>query len=290
MAEVEVSGSEADVTDLAPAATVRPAARPDEGGASRSDEPLLSETEYQGDLPLEDAGPLLDAAGEDPLGSADQELAGDGRPAPLLVDATREAGLQEIGSQLVEASTIMRDVDASTSRSLLAELDDRLDLLRRRQADEEILVQLDREEVARIKNLIDRGLVPQSEAADAERDLLLSSMQSYETSDAIARLEIEFARISADLERQPSEAAHEILLDLESQLAAAEVARAELNAIDQRLALLLGPNSSQTSVTFQFQLHRDNGSGTSVREVDQDEVLLPGDVLEVVTVTADLSR
>jgi len=193
-----------------------------------------------------------------------------------------EDGMQGIGRQLIEANVAVRDVNAAASQQLLEEMAARLELLRRRQADEEDLVSHDRAELARVQDLIGRGLVPAAEADVAERALLMSSMQSYDTADAVARLEIEQARLRAELERAPSEAARDLLLALEARTADAEVALAQLQSIDQRLALLGGPTPTESTITFEFVLHRGSGANAVATPVDQDEALLPGDVLEIV--------
>jgi hypothetical protein len=231
------------------------------------------------------------ASADPPATESEPTLAAEPDSAPESVPVSAPAGaeeeLRDIGRQLIEANVAVRGVNAATSRQLLEEMGARLDLLRRRQADEESLVEHDRSELARVQDLISRGLVPATEADVAERALLMSSMQSYDTADAVARLEIEQARLNAELDRAPSEAARDLLLELEARTADAEVALAQLQSIDQRLALLGGPTTVDTTVTFDFVLHRGSGPDAVATPVDQDETLLPGDVLEIVASLPD---
>lgn len=250
----------------------RPRARPDEDGTVVADgdlDPANTEGE-----PEPFAEPIEGPAVAPP------------RPAPVVESGSGQ-DLQDIGRQLIAANASVRDVNSAASHQLLAEMEARLDLLRRRQVDEESLVAHDRAELARVQDLIGRGLVPATEADVAERALLMSSMQSYDTADAVARLEIERARLTAELERAPSEAARDILIELEGRTADAEVALAQLQSIDQRLTLLGGPTSTDTTVTFDFVLHRGSGPDAVATPVDQNATLLPGDVLEIVASLPD---
>jgi len=268
------------VPDADGTAIPRPRMRPsaEEATAAVANDAIpLSVAEGEPALPVEQAAP--DELPTDALPTAAAERAPLSAPAPA---PGAQDGLPEIGRQLIEANVAVRDVNYATSRQLLAEMAARLDLLRRRQTDEESLVAHDRAELARVQDLIGRGLVPAAEADVAERALLMSSMQSYDTADSVARLEIEQARLTAELQRAPSEAARDLLLELEARTADAEVALAQLQSIDQRLTLLGGPTSAETTISFDFVLHRGSGADAVATPVDQDEMLLPGDVLEII--------
>ena len=248
---------------------------------STADEGTPAAAETAPTIDEEEAAPPVLQVAEESLG-ADAAIPAEPSNISTISDDSN-TGLSQVGRELVAAGATIRGVDQSSSRQLIEEMNTRLELLRRRQVEEEALVDRDRAEVARVKDLIERGLVPASESDAAERTLLMSTMQSYDTADMVARLEIDLSRMTADMERQPSEAAREILVELEGRLAEAEVARAQLNSIDKRLALLGGPAPTQTALEFEFVLHRGSGGGAVATPVDQDEPLLPGDSLEVVT-------
>ena len=268
-AEEETSAQTAAVDD----GVTRPRAR-----RTGEDQPVPASPEAAA-TSIEEVSPELQVPEEPQV----TEAAASEVPSPSTTNGDSDTNLSQVGRELVAASATIRGVDQSSSQRLIEEMNMRLELLRRRQTEEEALVDRDRAEVARVKDLIERGLVPATESDAAERTLLMSTMQSYDTADMVARLEIDLSRMTADLERQPSEAAREILVELEGRLAEAEVAQAQLNSIDQRLALLGGPAPTQTALEFEFVLHRGSGDDAVAAPVDEDEPLLPGDSLEVMT-------
>lgn len=140
-----------------------------------------------------------------------------------------------------------------------------------------------------MQGLVERGLAPRADAEVAERSVLMSSMQTYATADAIARLEIERSRVVSEIDRQPSEAAQAILIELEEKLIDADIAVAQLKSIDESLALLGGPSSAPEAMDFEYILHRGSGDAAVAESVDQDQTLLPGDVLEVVSTALESS-
>ncbi|EYD75635.1 hypothetical protein Rumeso_02722 [Rubellimicrobium mesophilum DSM 19309] len=250
------------------------------GGDDLLTRPRARPTEQAQVLPAADAEPTLPVA-EEPDAQAAEAVAPPA-PAPRSSTSDDTDDLEQVGRELVASGVAMRGVDAASARQLIEEMNTRLDLLRRRQAEEEQLVANDRAEVNRVQDLIDRGLVPATESDAAERTLLMSTLQSYDTADMVARLEIDLARMTADLQRLPSESAREILLELEKRLADGEVARAQVSSIDQQLALLGGSAAGQAGIQYDFVLYRGNGDEAVATTVEQDQPLQPGDSLEVV--------
>lgn len=192
----------------------------------------------------------------------------------------------DVSSDLVNAGTALRVSSEKTMGRLLGEFDVRLEILNRRQVENEALIQHDREDLDKVKGLIELRLAPASAASEPERAILMSTMQFYETADAIARLNIERSRIRGEFEKSPVEAARNLLLDLEDRMGTTEEAMAELDAIKEQLAQLQ-PSSDTGRIEYTFTIHRGSGTEAVSVAVDVDTELLPGDVVAVTSRVVD---
>jgi polysaccharide export outer membrane protein/exopolysaccharide production protein ExoF len=160
-------------------------------------------------------------------------------------------------------------------------MDLRLDILRDRQAEEAALVEIDQMEIDRVSDLRERGLLPASAELSALRALRVSNAQSLDTTSEIVEIEIEAARMAAEVAEQGAEQRLDLLTELEARLAEVALDRAQLDTIAAQLSafdtMLEVAEESTTYV-----LHRGVGDDAVQREVGPDEPLLPGDVVEVI--------
>ncbi len=193
----------------------------------------------------------------------------------------RPTDLEEVGRLLTEASGETRSSQSAIAQTLLEDMDLRLDILRDRQAEEAALVEIDQMEIDRVSDLRERGLLPASAELSALRALRVSNAQSLDTTSEIVEIEIEAARMAAEVAEQGAEQRLDLLTELEARLAEVALDRAQLDTIAAQLSafdtMLEVAEESTTYV-----LHRGVGDDAVQREVGPDEPLLPGDVVEVI--------
>jgi uncharacterized small protein (DUF1192 family) len=130
-------------------------------------------------------------------------------------------------------------------------------------------------------------LTPTGSRVEAERALRLSSASFLDTASEVAMLQTEIARLESELSQVPARDRRQILRDLSEARSQAQLAEAELQSIDQRLADLgVTPGGPADEAAVTLILHRAGaGEEGTPQMVDYDEPLLPGDVVEVVAMT-----
>ncbi|MBP7242360.1 polysaccharide biosynthesis/export family protein [Amaricoccus sp.] len=217
---------------------------------------------------------------------------GESRPAPTAA----ELGLDEKGADALLALHAQMLEAANEKQRKARELLDRLDPLyamraqyleeqKRNQAE---ALAVDRQELARLEGLKERGLVHLADRVhEMSRMQFLSEAQFLQTQSEIERLGIQRAESDAERGRLTSDrreadlaalaGARRALFDLESQI----------SGLQRALALAAAPGAAPVatplSVAPEAIVHRGTGDGAVELRPGMDALVRPGDVIEVVT-------
>lgn len=191
-------------------------------------------------------------------------------------------GVQRKQIQLAQAALSSEDAFLNDALTLT---DGRIGILREQEARQAEAVKQDEAEQTRIAALRDRGVVPMDRLLDIRRALLLSSSRLLQTQNDIERIELDRKRLAANRAATGETRARTLIVDLDAatarlgevtiRLAAAREAL-EINGIQ---ALGVDPSAEpETAIT----IHRGVGAAAASIPAGMDDLVEPGDVIEVV--------
>ncbi len=194
-------------------------------------------------------------------------------------------GLSEEQKRLLDMKLAAADSQETNITQSIVQLDERLRILREREKAENEAAEIDAEDKARIDKLLQRGIVSAGRASDVRRAQLLSSTRLLQTQDAMANAEFdrrELERALDQLEFDREIQLTEALQQTELQIAENE---ARLAALKQQLVLLTGTDDTgvASQVEFVVMIHRNEDGQAQAAVAALDDLLHPGDVIEVVT-------
>lgn len=181
--------------------------------------------------------------------------------------------------------------DADTRRRLLqdavAEAEARIGLLdQRARVQEEVMVAA-REELRRVREIVEKGLTPRSNLASSERiaataegDLLALQENKSAALVQLADLRGQLSRFDSEREQQFRSAAQGFLSTIKGAVADREAIEDRMSLLDQWMNAAAG---MQTELLVRYQVRRRNESGMETVVLLPYDELLPGDLL-VVTV------
>ncbi len=198
----------------------------------------------------------------------------------------KDAGSELSADQkrLLEMKLAAADRQETNIAQSIVQLEERLGILREREKAESEAAEIDAEEKARIDKLLQSGIVTVNRASDVRRAQLLSSTRLLQTQDAMANAEFDRRELERALDQLEFD--REIQLTETLQLTQLDLAEAEarLDALKQQLLLLTGTEETGTAgeVEFVVMIHRQSNGETQTSVAALNDVLEPGDVIEVV--------
>lgn len=165
----------------------------------------------------------------------------------------------------------------------ISQAEERLDILRQQSENQAIAVKDDEDELGRVKQLFDRGVVPIGRFLDIRRAQLASATRFLQTEDSLARVTLERTRFLRDadaIEESRREAIYSEIAEGQRRLRELAV---RLATTRRQLEIIgasprgLAPASSRIEVA----LHRGVGPAVVAEAIDLDALLMPGDIIEV---------
>jgi hypothetical protein len=207
-------------------------------------------------------------------------------PAPETVrvpEALFAAMLNE-ERQILESQKAAFDEQVSYLRAAIGAAEERLAILRQQEAQEEAAVAADEEELSRINDLIERGLMQATRGVEVRRALLFSYTRRLDTQNNIARTETEILALKRELNSLSEIRRAEWLEELSNIKLVAMRSGARLSSL-QGMLELYGSGvlalSQGESYDTRITVHRRQDGGIVEITATEDDPLLPGDVLEV---------
>ncbi|MEM9348799.1 MAG: polysaccharide biosynthesis/export family protein [Pseudomonadota bacterium] len=213
--------------------------------------------------------------GVKPDEDADEAYAGVKAEAPANdLDKTAEDWL--------EARAIQRAITTSNTEVRIAQLENRLNILRELEQSQLQALEIETEELERAQTLVERGIAAASTVADARRVVLQISMQVLETSGEISRVELDLGRTADEFGLEQSRQQIDLLTQLGNERDAFQGLLRERAAIDRNLMLMGGGSLLQPEdVDYDFEVFRQGQPGSLKLDDMTSDRLMPGDVLEV---------
>lgn len=216
------------------------------------------------------------------------ELAEDPSPAPppredFPVDDAVQRSVMATQRSLLDVALRQLEADRRFLRDALAQIEDRDALLGQQADNQRAAVQFDDEEVERVSRLFDRGVVPIDRLVNIRRAQLDSSTRLLQTEDGLERLALDRLRFLRDIEGLEDDRDAAILEALSNERAAARAAAARLVSTSEQLAAigLATPSDEASRPEVIATLHRDADNGAGARRAEMDELVMPGDVIDV---------
>lgn len=202
------------------------------------------------------------------------ELAIEDKPA-------RQSQLALVIADLQSSRDALLEEERTANRQVQSLLTDRLETLDERRKEEETLVLLNQERVARNRALTDRGLMVEDRRNEAERALSTANVRAFETDDDLARVQIESARISVQDNLQSQKSKLSLLEQIERLELEVEDLSSLIAARELELRELLGfIDEANVASEFVFYLY-SAATGALGERVTPDARMAPGDVLDI---------
>jgi polysaccharide export outer membrane protein len=201
------------------------------------------------------------------------------------VPASVAADIERITIEQLAARNTDYAKEKDYLKEAVASEDKRILILSDQLEKEKAGVEADTEELARVKELLQRGSTVVTRVVDARRSLLLSSTRQLETAAQLATVERQRQDFSRRAEKLDDQRRMEFLSELQEARAKLAGLRARLEAAGEKL-VYVGMVRSQlvrgSGSEPEIAIFRKNERGVAERiAAEQDSEVLPGDVVEV---------
>lgn len=218
------------------------------------------------------------------------EINGVEEPEPL--DPQRVAVSREVlGAltaeqiRLIEIRRKNQDGDRAYLQSVLEQGRERIRILALQRENQSEQLAADEEEEARVRDLVERSLVPATRLNDVRRNTVLSATRLLELESQLAAADLDVTRRQRDIEAYEEMRLADLLALREQLNAAVLEARLRMDLLTQNLAGST-EGESMTSLLTDMDatirvFRRDDGRITPII-IEMDSELEPGDTLEVV--------
>ena len=222
-----------------------------------------------------------------------------GKPNPLDAQIGRER-LSEIWQS--EADTLRVRNDAYVrERDFLAEAvvqaDARIAVVQKQQAEEEEGARADTLDLQRLVELLSKGQETNPRITDARRALLMSSTRALQVNVELLELNRQRAESARAVQRFEDDRRVALLKELQDATSAKAAARVKTETLGPELGLLMEPTGAdgdEANMQRTIEVVRQDRAASSKLVVDDDFVLMPGDVITVSLrpslKSADISR
>ena len=201
--------------------------------------------------------------------------------SPIEDKTGQQSQLSLVIADLQSSRDALLEEERTANRQVQSLLIDRLETLGERRKEEETLVLLNQERVARNRALTDRGLMVEDRRNEAERALSTANVRAFETEDDLARVQIESARISVQDNLQSQKSKLSLLEQIERLELEVEDLSSLIAARELELRELLG-FIDETNVAGEFVSYLYSADTNELGEkVAPDVRMEPGDVLDI---------
>lgn len=188
----------------------------------------------------------------------------------------------DVAQRWLNARETERQMTAGNTKLRLEQMSNRLEVLEKLQQTNTTNLQIEQDLMERTKQLVERGVSTASSLVDARRSLLQLSMQELETSGEIYRLRLDMARTGDEVNLLRTAQRVGILERVAQAQASQQSLRKRLSTLDTRISLLGGQLLiAPQNPTYRFEVFQVGALHAIVSENITDQILLPGDVLNV---------
>ncbi|MEM6888843.1 MAG: polysaccharide biosynthesis/export family protein [Pseudomonadota bacterium] len=213
----------------------------------------------------------------------DADLSIRGLPAVSVDGANFDALLVSRGEQ-VRLTLTERETEKGHLAKQLSTLSRRIDLLRNKLENQELVLEIARDEVSNAEALLDKGLARATTLSNAQQSLLAISSSVLEVEGILAELELQRNLIEQRIEVFDSSYDIELLNARASIEPEIKALASQIQGAQESLVLNDGGAGSilrQFQEDLKLYLIRRDGDEVTTKETGFDNLLRPGDVVEV---------
>lgn len=193
------------------------------------------------------------------------------------------AGVIALHRKRLEAALEQLEEDRTFLQAASEQAESRITILREQSENQKAAVDADEEEMVRVRQLFDRGIVPIDRLLDIRRAQLASATRLLQSEESLARANLDQTRLHHDKDILEEERKERIFAQIEETERAIRSAETRLSTLREQLQVIgaapvgLAIEPADPIVT----LHRNDGNDVAAMTVSSDHKLLPGDVVEV---------
>ncbi|MCV6597313.1 MAG: hypothetical protein OIF40_09555, partial [Mangrovicoccus sp.] len=200
-----------------------------------------------------------------------------------VAEASDQAVREALGDAWLSAREDLRASEHSARLAKLEKLETRLKVLEDLEEVAEETVAIEEENVDRAKELAERGVATANLYNDVRQSLLQAASRQLDTSGEVLELQVTIAQTQGELDSEQIEDALKLLEELEKESAQRLALVSEFDTLDAYLANLGVVSEDDSDMVQRIRLYRADADGNvNGRIAKADEIVLPGDVLDVV--------
>jgi polysaccharide biosynthesis/export protein len=189
-----------------------------------------------------------------------------------------------IEAEQLKASKVDEQAERTFLQHGIVQADEEIQVLSEQQKTEEQGNQADIEELARTKDLFNRGTLPSLRVSDARRAMLLSSIQKLQTAAQLMQTRRQRDDLSRQIERLDGQRRSDMLRELQDATVALSKTRFKLQSTGEKLqytflakSQLARGSDNRPAITVM----RHGAKGMEKLTANEDFELQPGDVVEI---------
>lgn len=200
-----------------------------------------------------------------------------------VAKASDQAVRDALGDAWLSAREDLRASEHSARLAKLEKLETRLKVLQDLEEVAEETVAIEEENVDRAKELAERGVATANLYNDVRQSLLQAASRQLDTSGEVLELQVTIAQTQGELDSEQIEDALKLLEELEKESSQRLALVSEFDTLDAYLANLGVVSEDDSDMVQRIRLYRaDTDGNVNGRIAKADEIVLPGDVLDVV--------
>ena len=210
-------------------------------------------------------------AGEPSMGQADADSLA---PPAILADTMQaEAALL---TDIRQRQDDRKEYTGKLLRMLSSELDTLLEQVKLQESEAD----LQQSEINDVRQLVERGLTPRTRLQELLREKSQLTRDRLETSAFAARARQQSEAARYEYAEEQAKRREALRLELQTAVQDRAALEASIEALDLRLQAS-GVTPSRQAPVMRVTVHRRTGAETSTFDVEMDEPLQPGDVVDV---------
>jgi polysaccharide biosynthesis/export protein len=198
------------------------------------------------------------------------------------LEPRRDEALQQEGKHL-EAVYADQEKERASIKLAATKAAERMGYLKEQQKADQAGAAADAVELDRLKKLFEKGLVQITSVNSAQRAVLLSATRALQTNAEIARLERDQGDLQRSLDKFIDQGRIELLAELQTERAAMNQMRAEMDSLTKQIAYVMQMRSDLVGegdrITIGVTRSTDGRAATT--EATEDTLLAPGDTITI---------
>ncbi len=181
----------------------------------------------------------------------------------------------------VEMRKTLLEREALNRQNVLKQLEARVDVIESLERSSASSMEIAQSSVERLTKLNDQGLL-RTEAMDSARQgFLQSQTRALQAASERLRISLEIARLENEGTTDALEMSEDLLEDVKAELERLQTSKAQLQVLNWNAGQYQPLDEAPRAAEVILTLFRNENGQTTERKIEFDDILLPGDVLNV---------